>query len=1079
MKRNCLTALFTLCLMLLLLPTSAQAARSYALPDVHKKDTVQWEKLKDVETEKIISFQYEVPKNGAAVLIFYKTTCGNSQAAFRALNLESWVHNECINFYAIENTSHNIADIRAFQKEYAPNIIDSVTWLDSTGSSIDFKYLRAAGMNSSSLTFPVMVVCTEEQGVKTIRAAEIAVTDVRYLGNTLENLLNIDLGVEKPVLLTTSLEENHDLANEALELLNQYRKEQGLYALHPNKKLTELAMLRAAELTIRPSLFNRPDDTYNYDVSWDNLPNITTGNGITALYCDTPEEFLSQILEDSFFEFLLSDDTFTQFGVGCVRMGSTYQWSVILTDNNGYTEAPDQTGLITNNYTIPTYISNLDYIGLSPESITVAPEATTEFKLYPNIYSHNPSLIPTACNREIKDSNGQTIATAEISEDGTILVTTLSVGVGELKVYAWDGQKTPYTAQITVSDDPRYRPHTVHTTINGNGQVLVSEDIAMADDIIDLTVIPEEGWWLASLYATANDGSTLYCYVAGENKYRFNMPASDATITAEFFPDSVPQTRYPIHQSISGTGTVSVHGNLTNAYATSIITITPTGYDDHVLKSLTVTDAEDNAVELTANTDGSYSFQMPASEVIIHALFAPEEGYAIKVLDTYACTVAANPTHALPDQYVIVSVRPDEGYEIGEFQINLWTGDYMWLDDHDIRFVMPAHDVEIYVYCVKSAATSGTFGDDLHWKFENETLTISGDGSMGEFSSTFDVPWNDYRKEIQTVVIKDGVTDITPYTFSYLDVLSYVTIPSSVEYIANWAFLNDSNLTQVSFQSVPVRGIESSAFAGVTANVTTPFFDYSWTADVTQNYGGNLTWDHSWSSEVIAPTCESLGYTQYTCICGDVSQEEYTVELGHDYTDGVCHRCGKQDPNFKKPMENPFTDVMETDWFYTPVLWAVESSVTGGYPDGTFRPNNTCTRAEVVTFLYAAAGKPAVTATVSPFSDVTESDWYFAPVMWAVENGITSGYTDNTFRPYNNCTRAEVVTFLYAAAGKPTIHTESTFDDVADNDWFATPVIWAKENDITGGISPTMFGPASPCNRAAVVTFLYKANLIQ
>ena len=169
-----------------------------------------------------------------------------------------------------------------------------------------------------------------------------------------------------------------------------------------------------------------------------------------------------------------------------------------------------------------------------------------------------------------------------------------------------------------------------------------------------------------------------------------------------------------------------------------------------------------------------------------------------------------------------------------------------------------------------------------------------------------------------------------------------------------------------------------------------------------------------------------------------------------------------------------FTDVLTADWFYNPVNWAVDANVTGGIGNGQFGPNNFCTRAQVVTFLYAAAGKPEVTTTDNPFEDVADDAWYAKPVLWAVENGITSGIDATHFGPDVTCTRAQVVTFLYAAAGKPEITASSTFTDVADTDWYAKPVIWAKENDVTGGISATEFGPNQTCTRAQVVTFLYK-----
>ena len=178
-----------------------------------------------------------------------------------------------------------------------------------------------------------------------------------------------------------------------------------------------------------------------------------------------------------------------------------------------------------------------------------------------------------------------------------------------------------------------------------------------------------------------------------------------------------------------------------------------------------------------------------------------------------------------------------------------------------------------------------------------------------------------------------------------------------------------------------------------------------------------------------------------------------------------------------KPAEdfvNPFEDVAESDWFYAPVMWAVNAGVTGGKTENTFAPNENCTRAQVVTFLYAAAGKPEVKAESNPFVDVSESDWFYAPVMWAVENGITGGKTADTFAPNDTCTRAQVVTFLYAAAGKPAVNgAGNPFEDVADSDWFVNPVLWAVDKGVTGGKTENTFAPNENCTRAQVVTFLY------
>ena len=172
-----------------------------------------------------------------------------------------------------------------------------------------------------------------------------------------------------------------------------------------------------------------------------------------------------------------------------------------------------------------------------------------------------------------------------------------------------------------------------------------------------------------------------------------------------------------------------------------------------------------------------------------------------------------------------------------------------------------------------------------------------------------------------------------------------------------------------------------------------------------------------------------------------------------------------------------FDDVSESDWFYTPVQWAVKNGITSGLTATTFGPNNPCTRAQVVTFLWAAAGKPNPIMVYNPFSDVSTSDYYYKAVIWAVQEGITGGTSRTTFSPEDSCTRSQVVTFLWAAAGKPTPEASVTnFTDVADSDWFCTPVLWAVENSITSGLSETLFGSDNTCTRGQIVTFLYAAN---
>ena len=171
-----------------------------------------------------------------------------------------------------------------------------------------------------------------------------------------------------------------------------------------------------------------------------------------------------------------------------------------------------------------------------------------------------------------------------------------------------------------------------------------------------------------------------------------------------------------------------------------------------------------------------------------------------------------------------------------------------------------------------------------------------------------------------------------------------------------------------------------------------------------------------------------------------------------------------------------FSDVPAGAFYDAPVLWALEKGITTGATEDTFDPNGSCLRAQVVTFLHRAEGSPPSTSTVNPFTDVPAGVFFEGPVLWAVEKGITNGVSATEFGSYSNCNRAAVVTFLWRAKGQPEpTSTDNPFVDVKASDFFYKAVLWAVENGITNGVDATHFGPATECNRAQVVTFLYRA----
>ena len=170
---------------------------------------------------------------------------------------------------------------------------------------------------------------------------------------------------------------------------------------------------------------------------------------------------------------------------------------------------------------------------------------------------------------------------------------------------------------------------------------------------------------------------------------------------------------------------------------------------------------------------------------------------------------------------------------------------------------------------------------------------------------------------------------------------------------------------------------------------------------------------------------------------------------------------------------NPFVDVSGGAYYEDAVLWAVREGITSGTTATTFSPGASCTRAQMVTFLWRAAGSPKASGS-NPFRDVSADTYYYDEVLWAVENGITSGISADAFAPDAMVTRAQTVTFLYRAAGSPAAAPGSSFSDVRSDAYYADAVSWAVEKGITSGTAAAAFSPDADCTRAQIVTFLYR-----
>lgn len=273
------------------------------------------------------------------------------------------------------------------------------------------------------------------------------------------------------------------------------------------------------------------------------------------------------------------------------------------------------------------------------------------------------------------------------------------------------------------------------------------------------------------------------------------------------------------------------------------------------------------------------------------------------------------------------------------------------------------------------------------------------------------------------IVIPNSVLEIGADAFGNTGLTS-ITIPESVTFVGQTAFSHCPDLTCIVFKgNAPAHG--GHIFAGVTALAYYPIDNNTWTDTAFKELGesGTLTW---------------------------------VAGLPED-----------------SPTEN-FSDVSDTDYFYAPVLWAYTNNITTGTTSTTFSPNNACTRAQIVTFLWRAMGEPEPQSNTTPFTDLNKNEYYYKAVLWAVEEGITTGMSATTFEPNRACTRSQAVTFQWRAAGCPTSSANNPFADIPAGQWYTEAVLWAVEQGITTGMSADKFAPNNTCTRAHIVTFLYR-----
>ena len=407
--------------------------------------------------------------------------------------------------------------------------------------------------------------------------------------------------------------------------------------------------------------------------------------------------------------------------------------------------------------------------------------------------------------------------------------------------------------------------------------------------------------------------------------------------------------------------------------------------------------------------------------------------YTVTVSNDGNGTGTATPSAAAAGTEITLAATPNKGYHFKEWQVI--SGGVTIEND---KFTMPSANVEVKAIFEKDAPTEFTITFDGNGgtpsvgsrTTTNQKLTSLPSASRsGRYN--FD-GW--YTK-------KSGGTEITTDTEFFADTTVY----------AHWTYTGSGGGNGYSYYTI-------KATAGAGGSISP-------SGNVSVREGRDQTF-------TITP---DKGYA-----VANVKIDGKSIGAVKSYTFENVSRTHTIEVIFMKANGNPqtgvFVDVATGSYYEDAVDWAVENGITQGTDDTHFSPDGICTRAQAVTFLWRAAGSPEPETRTMPFTDVPVGSYYYDAVLWAVENGITKGTSDTTFSPNMTCTRAQIVAFLWRSEKSPAAGTANPFADVKSTAYYADAVLWAVKENITKGTTSTTFSPNADCTRAQIVTFLWRCK---
>ena len=571
----------------------------------------------------------------------------------------------------------------------------------------------------------------------------------------------------------------------------------------------------------------------------------------------------------------------------------------------------------------------------------------------------------------------------------------------------------------------------------------------------DAEVTVGEGTPLADCTITFNagggSGNMDSVIVKAETNYILPECGFTAPADQEFKAWEISGTEYKVGDSYTVIGDTEIKALWENSVITpTTYTVTVSNDGNGTGTATPSTAAAGTTITLTATPNKGYHFKewqvisggvtikddkflMPNDNVEVRAIFekdAPTE-YTITVTSGGNGTASASHAKAVVDTEITLTATPDKGYHFKEWEV---MSGGVTIENN--KFTMPDGNVEVKAIFEKDAPTEFTI------TFDGNGGTPSVDSMTTIDQKLSSLPRASRRGSYRFLgwYLADGAEITTDTVFS----------ANTIVY-AHWTYTGGGGSSGYSYYTIKATAGTGGSISPSGSISVREGRDQTFTITPDKGYAvANVKIDGKSIGAVKSYTFENVSRT-------------HTIEVVFMKANG-------------NPQTGVFVDVATGSYYEDAVDWAVENGITQGTDDTHFAPDGICTRAQAVTFLWRAAGSPAPKTNTMPFTDVNAGSYYYDAVLWAVENGITKGTSDTTFSPNMICTRAQIVTFLWRSEKSPAAGTANPFADVKSTAYYAGAVLWAVKENITKGTTSTTFSPNADCTRAQIVTFLWRCK---